>query len=443
MARRQRWLLGTACVSALLSTAGLGASLFIKSPQQVAAEAAGPPASVLTAAAERRVLRQTVVLRGQVAGAYTVEVTPTPRDGAKAIVTAVRTKAGSPVTAGSVIVEVSGRPLVALPGSVPAYRDLRPGSRGNDVAQLQRALKSLGHNPGETGGFFGAGTKRALSSFYEKIGFPVTNTGETDQQAVEAARRQVVQAERALADARAQLTRVRQNGGSQQELATASTTVQRATKDLNDARQALASLNERTGPMLPLAEVVFLPTFPARVEKTTAQVGAAVKEPLMTLSSGALVVNAYLNPAQHALVKPGMKVEIVSEMMGITAAGRVSKIGELTQDQQRGSYGYPVTVGAATALDAKLAGQDVRLTVEAASTNGEVLAVPLSAISVGADGRTVVLRRLSDGREERVEVKAGTTGDGYVAVTPVSGDLQPGDRVVIGWESGGGSGAGS
>ena len=85
--------------------------------------------------------------------------------------------------------------------------------------------------------------------------------------------------------------------------------------------------------------------------------------------------------------------------------------------------------------DEKFAGSDVRLTVEAATTDGEVLVVPLSAVFATADGQVAVVRVAADGTQQRVRVTPGVSGDGYVAVTPVDGELLPGDQVVVG-ESG-------
>jgi hypothetical protein len=66
LARRRR-VLGTAIVTAVVVTGlGLGASQVIKSPAQVAADTAPPPPSVLTVAVERRVLRDSVIVRGTV-----------------------------------------------------------------------------------------------------------------------------------------------------------------------------------------------------------------------------------------------------------------------------------------------------------------------------------------------------------------------------------------
>jgi hypothetical protein len=184
--------------------------------------------------------------------------------------------------------------------------------------------------------------------------------------------------------------------------------------------------------MLPLSEVVFLPAFPGHVEQMTARVGADVQPPLVTLSTGELVVRARLNPAQRALLKQGMSVDIVSELHGLSARGAVASIDEIAEDET-GARTYPMTVTATESpLDTVLVGADVRLTVEAASTEGEVLVVPISAVYAGADGTTAVLKLADDGGQIRVAVTAGVSGDGYVAVEAPAGGLEKGDRVLVG-----------
>lgn len=438
LARRQRILLVVALIAAVVSVAGLGASVLIKSPEQLAAEAAGPPASVLTAEVERKVLRQTVVLRGQVSGGQVLEVTPSPAGAgaSKAILTAIRLQPGSPVQHGAVVLEVSGRPLIALRGSVPAYRDLRPGAKGPDVRQLQSALRELGHASAETDGVFGPGTKRAVTELYDQLGFEPVTTGESTQSTIDSGRRAVRDAERAAADAKEQVARLQREGAAPEALAAARKAKSRADEDLQDARDSLASLEHTTGTMLPLAEYVFLPAFPSRVDKVGAAIGAEFKAPLVTISSGDLVARGTISQAQRGLLKSDLPVEIVSEITGLSARGKIGSIGEPTAQGQSGTVGYPVTVIAQEPLDSRLAGQDVRLTVEAASTGDQVLAVPLSAVFATADGAAAVLTQTSDGATHRVAVRVGTTGDGYVAVTPIVGTLAPGNRVVIGGERG-------
>ena len=56
---------------------------------------------------------------------------------------------GAAVESGDVLYSVEGRPVVALTGAVPAWRDLASGADGGaDIAQLEAALAALGYSDG-------------------------------------------------------------------------------------------------------------------------------------------------------------------------------------------------------------------------------------------------------------------------------------------------------
>jgi HlyD family secretion protein len=417
---------------------GFGAARFVRSPAQRLAETAPPARSVLTAPVELRVLRDTVVLRGLVGADVTVPVTPSAPEGARGLVTAVRVEAGERFDAGQVLVEVGGRPVFALPGTVPAFRDLRPGMRGGDVSQAQSALRALGYLTGEPDGVYGAATREAVAALYADLGYDAPIAG--DPAAVAAAQNGVRQAERALTVAEQELARLREDESADPDaVERARQQVRFAQEDLAAARAARDEVAAVTGAMLPQSEVVFLPEFPALVEQSTARVGVDLAElsgPLLTVSSGELVVRATVNPGQRELLAEGMPVEIVSEFTGISAEGEIASIDELSTGDT-GAPGYPMVVRPVEgSLDEQLAGADVRLTVTAAATDGPVLVVPLSAVFATADGQVAVLRVDGDGTQTRVPVTAGVSGDGYVAVTPVSGGLAEGDLVVVGAAAG-------
>lgn len=483
--RRQRLLLWVALTAAVVSTGGLVASTFVKSPAQQAAEAGAPPASVLTAPVDYRVLANTVVTRGTVAASAQYEVTPagTTQGANTPVLTAVRTKVGARVEPGSVLLEVSGRPLIVLQGSVPAYRDLKPNDDGNDVAQLQNALKQLGHyHGGDKTGHFGPATKAAVTALYQHLGYDAPTTGgpgdEGDRSALQSAQDAVDNAQRAVDDMERQIAGGGSSTTSQSSMKQAGSTgsgtpsatpgsggsgseplqvqLQYLEKALQQAKQVQADLVARTGPMLPAAEAAFLPGFPAQVVAFSAKVGDPVKAPLITLASGQLAVTAQLTTDQGGLLKPGMKVQVASETLGLQATGVVGAVGQVTTGggsnpgssggsdgggsaQGQGGAPYiPVTVTPDSPLDSRWEGQDVRLTVTSAATPGPVLVVPLSAVTSGADGKATVSILQADGHSTtRVEVDAGISGDGFVAVTPVvAGSLKAGQRVVVGAQSG-------
>ncbi|MFI6522905.1 peptidoglycan-binding protein [Spirillospora sp. NPDC050679] len=467
LVRRQRLFLAAALAAAFVSLAGLAASTLVKSPEQVAADSKAPKGSTLTAPVERRVLSSTVIARGKVAASTEVQVTPAgaaaggdrgdddgggPAQGSGAqLLTGAYTKAGKSVRAGDVLVAVSGRPLIALQGKVPLYRDLRPADTGDDVAMLQKALARLGYGRGpDKAGTFGPGTKKAVTGFYTDRRYRVPDTGGVggaeDREKLRSAREAVTSAQDAVDD----MKRRMRSGGRGDAGVPLKIQLHRLERTLRSARQSRDELVASTGPMVPVSEIVVLPSFPARVTRFSAKVGDPVKAPLLVLAVGRLGVTAELPPDQGQLLKTGMKAAIASELLGIEAEGTVSDVGPTTaatepeQPREDGGGGagdgeaasgvphVPVRIDPDGKLDNRWAGQDVRLTITSAATPTEVLVVPLSAVTSGPDGRTTVSKAGRGGAVTRVPVEAGMSGDGFVEVSPVdAGALGPGDRVVV------------
>ncbi|MGW8768475.1 peptidoglycan-binding protein [Streptomyces sp. NPDC055815] len=470
MNRRRFWVAALVAGAVALTGAGVAATSLIRSPAQVAADAEPPPQDVLVARVENRVLAETVVLRGTVVAGQTVQVAPVAAGGegaASPVITKVSVKSGDAVGSGKVLLEVSGRPVFVLRGGLPVYRDLKPGATGDDVKQLQDALAALGHGRGgDTRGTFGPGTKDAVEEFYSSIGYDPKPAVDDDGAAVDGAGTAVTGAERAVVDARDALA-ANKDATQTKSLKKAR---DRAVEDLGAARETLAKAEAAAGPMVPAAEVVFVRAFPARVATITARPGAQVSGTAMTLSSGKLMAQGYLQDHQKGMVRAGQKVRILAETTGQETAGTVVSVADTPsrqQDQQsgqqgtgsggnsgdgnggggdgtqgNGAVGYLFTVAPARELPSGLAGQEVRLTIEAASTDGKALVVPVTAVSAGVDGKTVVTTVDGTGRQERIEVRTGTTGDGYVEVVPLTaGALEEGDEVVTGVNPGAASGS--
>jgi multidrug efflux pump subunit AcrA (membrane-fusion protein) len=79
---------------------------------------------------------------------------------------------------------------------------------------------------------------------------------------------------------------------------------------------------------------------------------------------------------------------------------------------------------------AALQGNNVRVSIPVSSTAGDVLAVPLAALTAGPGGESRVEINTGDDEETTlVEVTTGLAADGYVEI---SGDIAEGDLVVVG-----------
>jgi peptidoglycan hydrolase-like protein with peptidoglycan-binding domain len=385
--RRRIILIAVAGLAVIASVGGLLISTSIKSPAQLAAQTAPPGMTQLTVPLTRQVIKSTVLAQGvvkhpaevaQLSGASSGGGGGSGSDGELPIVTKIFHHAGSIVVPGSVILEVAGQPLFVLQGSVPAYRNLEPGESGSDVAQLQAGLESLGYSVGgDTSGVFGAGTASAVAAFYTALGYPVPT---------------------APASVKA--------GG----------------------KKAAAS------PMVPLAEIMFVPRFPARVVKVAGPVGQEASGSLVTLSMGDPAIAGQLPPSDAGLVKPGMTVTISDQATGLTRRGSVRSVGNRTKTTGSISGGVylPMRIVPGQPLPASMIGHDVSLTITAAHSAGPVLAVPEAAVFARADGRlyVTVVRKGSD---IQVPVRVGETGNGMVGIKPAGGGTPaPGERVVVG-----------
>jgi peptidoglycan hydrolase-like protein with peptidoglycan-binding domain len=121
-----------------------------------------------TADVEVRTLERTVVTRGVAGFASAAPMTAA----GSGRVTAVWVASGSVVKAGDRILEIEGRPMVAVEGARPLWRDLAEGDSGPDVESLQQVLEASGYLSFDPDGTFGSGTKAALQAWQGDHRFP-------------------------------------------------------------------------------------------------------------------------------------------------------------------------------------------------------------------------------------------------------------------------------
>jgi multidrug efflux pump subunit AcrA (membrane-fusion protein) len=128
-----------------------------------------------------------------------------------------------------------------------------------------------------------------------------------------------------------------------------------------------------------------------------------------------------------------MPVTIDEQALGIKAAGVVDTVA--STPGTRGVDGYHIYLGVRVDnTSARLEGFSVRLTIPIESTSGTVTAVPVSALSLATDGSSRVQVKRDDGLKY-LTVKPGLSAKGYVQVTPIDGDLSPGQEVVVGYNN--------
>lgn len=161
-----------ALVSALALAAVIAAGAWvagsrIESPADAAARTAPPTPSPILVPVEERVLSANIVTRGTARFGLPqrISIAPSvlkPNPGLIATLPLRNTQ----LEEGAVMLTASGRPVFVLQGRVPAYRDLVPGTSGEDVRQLEQALARLGFSPGAVDGSYDQQTSAAVARWY-------------------------------------------------------------------------------------------------------------------------------------------------------------------------------------------------------------------------------------------------------------------------------------
>ncbi len=188
----------------------------------------------------------------------------------------------------------------------------------------------------------------------------------------------------------------------------------------------------KLGVQVPVDEIVFIPALPVRVEEVTALVGNAASGPVMSVTDNQLAIDSGLPLDSAPLVKLGMPLAIDEQALGIKATGVVAKLADTPGTNGVDGYHIYFEVRVDPTPTA-LQGFSLRLTIPIESTDGAVTVVPISALSLAADGRSRVQAEVG-GALHYVVVEPGLAADGFVEVEPVDGTLAPGQLVVVGYE---------
>ncbi|MCY7412115.1 MAG: hypothetical protein LH471_03640 [Salinibacterium sp.] len=201
--RSNRIIWVIAAVAILSLAGGLLIGGFVISPGQAGLDAEAPNAGLITVPVELRELSNDVTIRADVGYADSVDVRVETGDlGGPAVVTGRVPEVGAALRVLSVALEAAGRPLIVLPGGLPAYRTLRIGDSGPDVVQLKRALSAVGISVGDTeSNIFDSATSAALQQLYNTVGYAVPSSPEGTAESVRAAQDGVRSAELGVAAA--------------------------------------------------------------------------------------------------------------------------------------------------------------------------------------------------------------------------------------------------
>ena len=484
--RRNRPLWITAAVAVVALVAGLLVGRFVVAPDP--AGAGTPAPGLVTVPVAFGPLSNDVTIRGEVAYADPVEVTiDTSAISGPAVVTGQVPEVGSELGPLAVALEIAGRPVIVLPGELPSYRTLRVGVSGPDVAQFKEAVRAVGLDAGDPADdrFDGAAAS-AVTALYAQAGYPAPapEEGAEDgvlaaQEAVRSAEQQVTAAQAELAGARrgpsAVQVREADNGvaSAQRELdaalaatpddpvlignlrdalalaqlrrqeldVPADTTAQRASvaaaqQQLTQAREALIEAQQAVLPTLPAGEVLYLTQLPRRVDAVGTRRGAVLQGAAMTVSGATLGLSGTVAPADARLLSSGMTATF-DLPDGEEHPATITEVAPGEGDEARWTVRLepaPLSPEQVTQLQ----GANVRVGIPVGATDGDVLSVPLAALTAGPGGESRVEVVEGDPRDgaraetRLVVVETGLAADGAVEVRPVRGDLAEDDLVVVG-----------
>ncbi len=562
----RRKVLGVVAAVAI-GSAGIGwiAGQRIKSPADIAAETAPPEASLITVPVEQVSLSSNIVTRGSVRFSDSTEVSVGASVAGFTTITEVPGEAGASLAEGDVIVEIAGRPVIALEGLLPVFRSLNPGTEGPDVQQLEEALVRLGLNPGTVDEVYTVDTEAAVRGLYERAGYSAEPISLDDEARIQNAADGVRRAEEALRTARSSSAGADTPASQRRRLdlaveeattnlnlasvraeqtkndvwmqaATAKTIAETAASDLAtateraagaaagtdpdtgnpvtpervqelnvavaeardaldtanaaakaaadlevqtfieqdgfvasakgeldiavaqrteglanpvdndaqsrirdaqealaDAKKVLVETNAQVGTRVPDAEIVFLPRLPQTIERVNVEVGDNLSGPVMRITGSEVVIESSIPAADRPVLSVGDEAVVDDAATGISFRAEISELADNPGGGDLGNDRYALKLQAIGELPEEALDRNLRVTIPFGSTGGDVLAVPLAALSASADGSSRVEIERSPGETEFVDVTPGLRAGGLVQITPLGGaSLSEGDRAVVG-----------
>ena len=213
--------------------------------------------------------------------------------------------------------------------------------------------------------------------------------------------------------------------------ATLATAVKVAETEQTRLKNELAKIVRLADVQVPANEIVFFPSLPLRIDDTKVKRGDVATGEVMTVSGTRLAIDSALLTTEAPLTRLDAPVQIEAPEFAYSSGGHIAFLADKPGLRNTDAQHIAIEV---TPDDAplQLVGASVRLTIPTKTTNGEALVVPISALSVRSDGSTQLQVERSIGNVSTVVVSAGLSAQGFVEVTPITGSLTAGDRVVIG-----------
>lgn len=361
----------------------------VQSPAQRDAAREAPPKRAITVAITRGDLTDTrqIGAKPQAATSSTITL-PTP--GETAVVSRVGTQPGQTLTAGAVIAWVNDRPILALPGAFPLWRDLHEGDRGSDVTSLQNGLRQAGYTIAADG-IFGPATTRALTALYQRHHTqPPTAPAPTPQN-------------------------TKENGATDQA----------------DTPPAPVPTASRT-------ELIFLPALPATLQKVPA-VGTTLTADTaaITVGTGTPSLVGTVDGTTAAALSVGLTAhaKLPGGDIPLTLSQLSATPGTTDGSSDAAATSTSDVVFTPTDNSALLAGIDadtpVTVTVNISTPVTDTLLVPERALATQTNGTQSVLVEIGDTEFRHIPVDVTGCAEGMCAITSTDTTIREGALVRV------------
>jgi len=368
---------------------GLGLILaqFVQSPSLTTTRATGGDARPITAAVEKKSLRNEITVRADASYADAVDITAgTSASGSLPIVTGTLPVVGDHIDALSVVAEVSGRPIIVLPGALPAYRTLSFGLRGDDVLQLKAALSAANIDSGdENSDLFDAATAQAVSALYGEVGYLPALSEANSEDLVRSAQDAADSAAAGLASARRALTAAKHALTSQGRLEQANL-VKSAQRAESSAQRMLATAHA--------ASLAATAAIPAATEANT-----ATQQRSNTAQQGVSLAQNAVTAAQRAVDN--------ATPANVPAANSALEAARDTLAARQATAAVAATDAVATqsALNSAVFDQTATQNAEADAADAVATAHDATALALAAEAAALASPNTD---EEEAAVTAGT-----------------------------------
>lgn len=411
-------------ISSILTLAGgylIGTT--IKSPLDDAQKNSNTPQVATYKAENREFTPEIVQADGQLTNGQTQQVTGIgAQEGQKSVITQINKNPGETIASGQVLLHVSGQAIIVLKLPFPLYRDLTPGTNGEDVKALQTELKRLGYYSGKISGNYDSNVAASVRKLFQNNGVtaPEANT-ETKQAVTEAEKAlNVAQSETVDPEDPAAATTKKNNIKSLQE--TLNQAKEKADTPL--LAKQIMTINQEN------IEVLTLPAVGQSIEETNTGI---------TLRQQGITITGRLSVTQATTLKSETPVRVESATNNqISAQGTIVAVSDFKEADDTNTmpgYDYVVTLNE-TPDEALLSENKIVIQPLDAGNAKEGLSVPLLAVKEDNKGKYV--EKVADtkianqkDKRQRIGIEIEQQQDGYVLLK-AQDNLKTGDLVTVG-----------